>query len=135
MLTGSRDNGDRGKVDGLDILSVNESNNEILIKVDGIIDKDRGESVDIRIDETRRDGTTRSSTLRSTCYRQMFLRRWMPKPLGFRWGKNTRQSTFRFVVLTDDMISHVERICNDLIGENLPVKLQCQKISAPGSWD
>ncbi|PNQ06179.1 threonyl/alanyl tRNA synthetase SAD [Mesotoga sp. SC_NapDC3] len=113
--------GDRGKVDELDILSVNESNNEILIKVDGIIDKDRGESVDIRIDETRRRDISQQHTAQHLLS-AVFLRELEAETVGFQMGEEHTTIDLSLGVLTDDMIFHVERICNDLIGENLPVK-------------
>ncbi len=113
--------GDRGKVDELDILSVNESNNEILIKVDGIIDKDRGESVDIRIDETRRRDISQQHTAQHLLS-AVFLRELDAETVGFQMGEEHTTIDLSLGVLTDDMIFHVERICNDLIGENLPVK-------------
>ncbi|HDP77466.1 MAG TPA: alanyl-tRNA editing protein [Mesotoga infera] len=113
--------GDRGKVDGLDILSVSESNNEILIKVDGIIDKDRGESVEIKIDETRRRDISQQHTAQHLLS-AVFLRELDAETVGFQMGEEHTTIDLSLGILKDDMIDNVERTCNELISDNLQVR-------------
>lgn len=113
--------GDRGKVDGLDILYVNESNNEILIEVDGIIDKGRGESVEIIIDETRRRDISQQHTAQHLLS-AIFLRELDAETVGFQMGEEHTSIDLSLGILKDDMIDYVERTCNELINDNLQVR-------------
>jgi len=113
--------GDRGKVDGLDILSVNKSNNEILIKIDGVINKGRGESVEISIDQTRRRDISQQHTAQHLLS-AMFLRELDAETVGFQMGEEHTTIDLSLGIPKDDMIDYVERTCNELISDNLHVR-------------
>ena len=113
--------GDRGVVDGLRIKTVSRFDGDTLIEIEGRIEKNEGDLVEIDINQIRRQDISQQHTAQHLLS-AIFLREMDADTVGFQMGEEYTTIDLSLGILTDDMISHVEGICNDMIAKDLPVK-------------
>ncbi|MBN2218801.1 MAG: alanyl-tRNA editing protein [Kosmotogaceae bacterium] len=113
--------GDRGEVDTFRIKSVKRIENEIVLEIDGKIEKHKGELVDIRIDEERRIDISQQHTAQHLLS-AVFLSEMDAETVGFQMGEEYTTIDLSLGILQDDMIDYVERLCNDFVSEDRSVR-------------
>ncbi len=113
--------GDRGEVDSFKIKSVKKIENEVVLEIDGKIEKNKGEMVDIRIDEERRLDISQQHTAQHLLS-AVFLSEMDAETVGFQMGEEYTTIDLSLGILKDDMIDYVERLCNNFIGEDRAVR-------------